>query len=122
MKPPGKPAPRVPGAGRRLAERLGLKVVRMEGNDLRIVCVHGCGSLDNGHIDQDTGVYNCWSCNKGLSPWDLCKLVLKDDEAAKRVMIEVGLWQDLSVNSNGSTLPAVSSVGNPLRSAQVLFR
>ena len=88
--------------GARLIERLGLKVVRQDGRDLRIACVHGCGSEDNGHIDVDSGVYSCWSCGKGLSPFDLCKLVLGDHEAAKRLMIDLGLFQNLGTGSNGN--------------------
>ena len=112
------PSPRLPvataGAGRRLADRLGLKIVRTEGNDLRVACVHGCGSSDNGHIDQDSGVYNCWSCGKGLSPLDLCKVVLGAGfEAAKQAMIDAGLWQDLSSNGRDSTFPAVNNNGKP---------
>jgi hypothetical protein len=88
--------------GRLLAERLGLPIVRQDGRDLRIACVHNCGSQDNGHIDIDSGVYSCWTCSKGLSAFDLCKVVLGDPEAAKRLMIEVGLFQDLGPGSNGN--------------------
>ena len=100
----------VKDGGRRLVERLGWKIVRTEGNDLRGACVHGCGSADNGHIDRDTGVYGCWSCGKGLSALDFCKVVLRCDfETAKRTMIDVGLWEDRSVNGGASTAPAVKS-------------
>ena len=110
--------PRISGAGRKLLNRLGMRIVQEDGRDLRIPCVHGCGSEDNGHVDEDTGVYNCWSCQKGLSPWDLCKVVLGDHEAAKRAMIEVGLFQDLGpVNSTGRTLPAVNGKLNADESA-----
>ncbi len=100
-------------AGRILAERLGLMIVRQDGRDLRVACVHGCGSADNGHIDIDSGVYGCWSCGKGLSPWDLCKVVLRDPEAAKRLMIDVGLFRDLGHVGNGRGQPAVSGGNKP---------
>ena len=100
--------PRIPGAGRRLVERLGLSVVREDGRDLRIACV-ACRSEDNGHVDADTGVYGCWSCSKGLSAWDLAKVVLGDVEAAKLVMIEIGLFEGRGpANRNTPTVAAVN--------------
>jgi hypothetical protein len=81
-------------AGLRLVERLRLPVVRRDGRDLRVACVHGCGSADNGHIDIDSGVYNCWSCGHGLNAFDLCKVFLRDHEEAKRAMIDVGLFTE----------------------------
>ena len=101
----------VKGAGRALCDKLGLSIVHQDGRDLRVACVHGCGSADNGHLDEDSGVYGCWSCGKGLSPWDLCKVVLHDHEVAKRLMIDVGLFEDRphSQNGNGRTpAPAVT--------------
>jgi hypothetical protein len=91
--------------GRALAERLGLSIVRQDGRDLRVACVHHCGSEDNGHIDIESGVYGCWSCGKGLSAFDLSKVVLRDHERAKRLMIDVGLFEDRS-NGNGHATPS----------------
>ena len=107
--------------GRILAERLGLTAVRQDGRDLRVACVHGCGSADNGHIDIDNGVYGCWSCGKGLSAWDLCKVVLRDHEAAKRLMIDVGLFEDRS-NGNGNGNGHTKAILPPLDDDAAYFR
>ena len=83
-----------------LAERLGLKILGTEGHDLKTACV-SCQSSDAGRVHQDTGVYFCFSCQKALSAWDLCKLLV-GHEAAKKAMIEVGLFQEWMHDHNGS--------------------
>lgn len=87
-------------AGRLLAERLRLKIIDTEGHDLKVPCV-SCQSSDAGRVHTDTGVYFCYACQKALNAFDLCKVVLGDDQdQAKRVMIDVGLFEDRS-NGNG---------------------
>ncbi len=86
-------------AGRILAERLGLEVIGTEGHDLRTACV-SCQSSDAGRIHSDTGVYFCYSCQKTLNAFDLCKVVTGDHETAKRLMVDVGLF-DPPANGNG---------------------
>ena len=98
--------------GAALANRLGLKVVRRDGHDLRVRCVH-CGSNDNGHIDRDSGVYNCWSCHHGLSAFDLAKVILNDKEAAKRLMIDLGMFDDLG--------PAPTTNGHPITTEEAFL-
>jgi hypothetical protein len=87
--------------GRMLAELLRLKIIGNEGHDLKVACV-ACPSSDAGRVHIDTGVYFCYSCNKALSAFDLCKVVLNDHDAAKRLMIEVGLFDDRPPSGNGS--------------------
>jgi len=93
------------GAGTAFAERLGITVLRTEGHDSVVPCV-SCESSDAGRIHQHTGVFYCFSCAKALNAFDLCKVVLGDHEAAKQVMVDVGLFEPrLSgppVRSNGS--------------------
>ncbi|MGA2034437.1 MAG: AAA family ATPase [Thermoguttaceae bacterium] len=109
-----------PGAGRILAERLNMTILGSEGHDLKTPCV-SCQSSDAARVHQDTGVFFCYACQKALSAWDLCKVVLGDHEAAKRLMVDVGLFQDLAAGSNGnghaSTPPAVTDDGKAAPSA-----
>jgi hypothetical protein len=79
------------GTGRALAENLGLTIVGTEGHDLKTACPF-CTSTDAGRIHQDTGAYWCFSCHKGLSGYDLAKMLLNDQAAAVAIMREVGLF------------------------------
>ncbi len=89
-----------------LAERLGLRILGTEGHDLKCSCVV-CESSDAARVHQDTGVFFCFSCKKALSAWDLCKVVLGDHDQAKRLMVDVGLFEDRPEHGNGhSALPA----------------
>ena len=85
------------GAGRALAERLGLSIMGTEGHDLKCGC-RFCGSSDAGRLHADTGCYFCFSCQRALSPFDLCKIKLGDHEQAIRMMVSVGLFEDRSGN------------------------
>lgn len=80
--------------GRALTERLGLTILGTEGHDIKVPCV-SCQSSDAGRIHSETGVYFCYSCNRALNAFDLCKVVLRDHVAAKRLMHEVGLFPQL---------------------------
>jgi len=84
-----------------LAERLGLSILGTEGHDLKCPCV-ACDSSDAGRVHQDTGVYYCHSCQKALSPFDLCKVMMGDHEEAKNLMIQVGLFEDNHYNAHGT--------------------
>ena len=79
-----------PDSGRRLAERLGLKIVGTEGHDVKTACV-SCKSSDAGRVHVEKGIFHCYACKKSLNAFDLCKVVLNDKEAAKRLMIDVGI-------------------------------
>lgn len=89
------------GAGRQLAERLGLRIVGVEGHDLRVECIV-CDSPDKGRVHKDTAVYHCYRCGKALNAFDLSKVVLGDHEAAKRLMHEVGLFPELFTGGRGN--------------------
>ena len=88
------------GAGRQLAERLGLKIIGDEGHDLKCACVV-CESSHAGRVHQDTGVYYCYSCQKALSAFDLCKVTLGDHQAAIEAMVAVGLFAPSTSDGNG---------------------
>jgi len=93
-------------AGLRLAERLGLKVIGTEGHDLKCACV-SCQSSDAGRIHEDSGVYFCYSCQKALNAFDLCKVATGNHKAAIDAMVAVGLF-DPPANGNGK--PAAAPV------------
>jgi hypothetical protein len=86
--------------GHRLAAALNLTVLGTEGHDLRLACV-SCNSSDAARLHQDEATYFCYSCQKALSPWDLCKVVVGHDQA-KRVMHAVGLFSEVYEGGNGS--------------------
>ena len=88
------------GAGRLLAERLGVKIIGVEGHDLKCACV-SCGSSDAGRIHQDTGCFFCYACQKALNAFDLCKVKLADHKAAIEAMVAVGLFDPPRSNGNG---------------------
>jgi len=99
-------------AGQVLAERLGLTIIGTEGHDLKTPCV-SCQSSDAGRVHTETGVFFCYSCQKALSAFDLCKVVLRDQHQAKRVMIEAGLFRDLGHVGNSNGQAAVSGSRKP---------
>lgn len=96
-------------AGRTLAERLGIQIIGTENHDLKCACV-SCKSSDAGRIHRDSGAYYCYSCSKALSPFDLCKVVLADHEAAKKLMVEVGLYEDHSTTHTGNGEPIADPI------------
>jgi hypothetical protein len=90
-----------------LCERLGLSIIGAEGHDLKIPCV-SCQSSDAARVHSETGVFFCYSCNKALNAFDLCKVVLGGDQkTAINLMREVGLFETYmeSGNGNGKTSP-----------------
>jgi hypothetical protein len=87
-------------AGVLLAEKLGITIIGTEGHDLKTACV-SCPSSDAGRVHSETGVYYCFSCGVKHSPFSLCEKVLNNREEAKRIMIEVGLFNDRP-QSNGT--------------------
>ena len=95
------------GAGRALAERLGLEIIGTEGHDLKCGC-RFCGSSDAGRLHVDSGVYSCYSCRKGASGFDLTKIILNDHKKAIDTMVDVGLFEPYMGNGNGKSVsPAV---------------
>ena len=98
----------VKGAGRALAERLGLKIVGTEGHDLKCGCPF-CQSSDAGRIHADTGVYYCFACQKALNAFDLCKVTLGDHKAAIDTMVGVGLFEPPAGNGNAGSKPPTAA-------------
>jgi hypothetical protein len=86
-------------AGRLLAQRLGLKIIGMEADKAMVACPC-CDSHDAGRVFSE-GNYWCHSCQKALNAFDLCKVVLGDHEAAKRLMFDVGLFPEYIAGGNG---------------------
>ena len=105
-------------AGRLLAERLGLKVIGQEGHDLKCGCPL-CSSSDAGRVHVDTGCFYCFACQKALNAFDLCKVVVGHD-AAKRLMIDVSLFDDWSGNGNVPAVKPAGSNGKPNRNENVI--
>ena len=93
------------GAGHNLANKLSLKIVGTEGHDLKVGCV-ACTSSDGGRVHKDTGAYHCYVCGRGLSGFDLSKLVLGDHQAAIQTMIDVGLFEPYMRGNNNPSTPA----------------
>lgn len=91
-------------AGRALAARLGLKILGIEGHDLKTPCV-SCKSSDAGRVHVDKGVFQCYACSKALNAFDLCKVILRDPKAAVETMVSVGLFEDRSNSGNGHVEP-----------------
>jgi len=75
---------------------------------MRIVSIVRCRTGS-----QETGVFFCYSCQKALIAFDLCKVVLRDQHQAKRVMIEAGLFRDLGHVGNSNGQAAVSGSRKP---------
>ena len=92
------------GAGHKLADKLSLKIVGIEGHDLKVGCV-ACTSSDGGRVHEDTGAYFCYVCSKALSGFDLAKVVHGDHAAAIQTMIDVGLFEPQG-NGTGKATPA----------------
>jgi hypothetical protein len=76
-------------AGKRLADRLGLKILRTEGHDLVGPCPV-CESSDAWRLHIDHGMSQCYSCGRAWNRFDLCKIVLGSSEAAIQAMQDVG--------------------------------
>lgn len=87
------------GAGRLLAERLGLPIVGTEGHDLKVGCPF-CPSSDGGRVHQEDGRFFCYVCGKKAGPWGLAQLVLGSPEAAVQVMKDVGSFKDRSSSNS----------------------
>jgi len=101
----------VKGAGRTLADRLGVEIVGAEGHDLKCGCPL-CESSDAGRIHSDTGVYFCFACQKALNAFDLCKVKLGDHKAAIDAMVAVGLFDPPNGNGKPHTSVVMPTDGN----------
>jgi hypothetical protein len=89
------------GAGRQLAERLGLTIKGTEGHDLECACV-SCDSSDAFRVHQDHGIGQCYSCGAKFSHFQLAKLILGDEQSAWRLLEELGLEEPrLTSSKNG---------------------
>ncbi|MCC6123341.1 MAG: DUF3987 domain-containing protein [Pirellulales bacterium] len=95
-------------AGRRLVELLGIQVKGNEGHDLKMACV-SCPSSDAGRLHSETGVFHCYSCGASLSAFALCEEVMNNREDAKKIMVEVGLFDDRP-QANGK--PLLETIAN----------
>ena len=80
------------GVGRELANRLGLRLPKREGHDLAGPCI-SCKSSDAFRLHQDSGVAHCYSCQASWSPFQVAELILSDREQAKRLLVELGIFQ-----------------------------
>jgi hypothetical protein len=76
--------------GVELANRLGLGLPRSEGHDLAGPCV-ACQSSDAFRLHQESGVAQCYSCGRKWSPFQVAEVVLKDRDAARTLMSELGV-------------------------------
>ena len=83
-----------------------MKAIGMEADKVMVACQF-CGSSDAGRVFPE-GNYYCHSCGKALNGFDFCKVTLGDQEAAKRLMIDVGLFEDRANGQNGNGKTAVS--------------
>ena len=88
--------------GVELANRLGLRVNRREGNNLAGPCI-SCKSSDAFRLHRQTGVCHCFACDRKWSPFQLAETVLGDREKAKLLMTEMGVFQP---NANGTASAA----------------
>ncbi|MHB1037515.1 MAG: phage/plasmid primase, P4 family [Pirellulales bacterium] len=88
------------GAGRRLAERLGLEIIGTEGHDLKLPCPF-CSSSDAGRLDEGTGRFHCYACKEGGGALKLAEAVLRDRDTAKQVLVDVGIFE--ARNGHAST-------------------
>jgi hypothetical protein len=99
------------GAGRRLAERLGFRVLRVEGHDLVVACP-SCPSSDALRIDIKTGAFHCYSCGVSGGALKLCELAGLSREEGKRLLIELGIFEARDrqgVNNHGGNGRAAGS-------------
>lgn len=75
-----------------LASRLGLKIAKQEGHDLAGPCI-ACQSSDAFRMHRQSGVAQCYSCGSKWSPFQVAEAVLGNRDAAKAVMVELGLFK-----------------------------
>ena len=82
-----------------LANRLGLRVKKHEGHDLAGPCIT-CQSSDAFRMHRQTGVAYCYSCGGKWSPFQVAEAILGNRDAAKAVMVELGLFEPSPSTSN----------------------
>jgi len=89
-----------------LASRLGLEIAKQEGHDLAGPCIT-CQSSDAFRVHRQSGVAQCCSCGGKWSPFQVAEVVLGNRDAAKAVMVELGLFKPASspVSQPPSTPP-----------------
>lgn len=88
--------------GVELANRLGLSGLKRQGKELVGPCP-ACPSSDAFNLNAQEGVSHCFSCNRAWSPLQLAEEVLRDRDAAKQAMIDLGVFEK---NRNGRAAPA----------------
>lgn len=123
------------GAGRLLAERLGLRIVGVEGHDLKVGCI-ACKSSDAGRVHAEKGIYHCYACGKNLNAFDLAKVVLGDHKVAIDVLVAIGIFDPPSGNgkpaseaeiidevarAKGTTAAGFYAMGAMVKDGVVLF-
>lgn len=94
-----------------LAERLGFDTYKREGHDFAGPCI-SCNSSDAFRIHTQTGVGHCFSCAAKWSPFQLAEHVLGDREQAKKLMIDIGVFEDRPKSiQNGRAAAATDPIG-----------
>ncbi len=90
--------------GAALAERLGLTIIGREGHDVKTACPC-CDSSDGFRVHSETGVAFCFVCQEKFSRLKLATKILGDEQAAWKLLEEIGLEQPRHVGNgyaNGS--------------------
>ncbi|MGQ9686827.1 MAG: hypothetical protein ACUVT2_11050 [Thiobacillaceae bacterium] len=83
-----------------------MRIDKREGHDLAGPCI-ACKSSDAFRLHSESGVAYCYSCGGKWSPFQLAERVLGDREAAKALMVNLGLFDPPSQAGQGrSTAPS----------------
>ncbi|HEX4145155.1 MAG TPA: phage/plasmid primase, P4 family [Pirellulales bacterium] len=100
------------GAGRLLAERLGLTINGTEGHDTKGPCI-ACQSSDAFRVHQRTGVAHCHSCKGAWSALQLAEKILGGQAPAWDLLIELGIAEPRhngNGHSNGNAVDVLALV------------
>lgn len=115
-------APSTCEAGVTLAERLGLGLVKREGNNLAGPCPYpGCGSSDAFRLEVNTGIGHCFACGQKSSAYALAEMRLRTSFAATQLLKDLRLWRESETSQCIDPIGTVAVEKQCPREALVMF-
>lgn len=79
------------GFGEQLVATLGIVTTGQESRDLKGPCLF-CSSSDAFRVNKTSGVFHCYACEAGGSPFDLIKHVVGDGPIAVKMAQDLGIF------------------------------